>query len=200
MTGRPRGSQTTTCKANRGLQQPLAGGHLAVSARLTYAVTDVGIADHSSIAGDLPQRPASDEERLYDPHQKGRAPLDAAQRRLVEGPDGKWVSIRRWEPLPRRQGRELDATHTFCEVKCASCMGQPHLPKQQQGWLCRPVASQAGPDEPWAKSRHRVACCAQLSGSASGAKVGERGAVSCEYSPTSRGDLHGTPKGLGSRR
>lgn len=42
-------------------------GHPAVSARLTYADTDVGVADHSSIAGDHPHRPAPDEERCLIP-------------------------------------------------------------------------------------------------------------------------------------
>lgn len=56
---------------NRGLQQPLACGHPAVSARLTYAATAGAVADHSSIAGDLPQRPASDEEHCLIPARGG---------------------------------------------------------------------------------------------------------------------------------
>lgn len=96
-TSRSRGSQTTTCMVNRGLQKPLACGHPAVSACLTSAAAGVAVADHSSIAGDLPQRPASDEERLFDLHQRGRAPLDAAQGPLTDSRGGERASIRRWD-------------------------------------------------------------------------------------------------------
>lgn len=77
---------------NGALQQPLAYGHPAVFARLTYA-TDVDVADHSNSAGDLLKTRIR--RGVLFPHHSGCAPLD-----VVQGPStgtrfGERVSSRR---------------------------------------------------------------------------------------------------------
>lgn len=175
-------------------------GRPAVSARLKYAVTDVGVADHSSIAGDHPHRPAPDEARCLISTIGGVHHLMllnvAWSRGVMASGRVSGVGALGSAPGSRCGCHSHILRSEMCELHV------PTASAQAATGIAMPVQSlrRQDPMNPGRSPDAESQCCAQLSGSASGAKVGETGAVSCKYSPTSRGDLHGTPKDLGSRR